>query len=431
MKIEYQELYEDIFTTLKESDVKTKAPAFLNSSDGWELIKTFLNEFSMFMVMLISVDGQPTVEEMAFVTQLARTRLNKETVLHIAKEEDFFGTGDFISTVPETLKVIINKDIIGADKYLELYIRAGRDLINLGQGKSKDKQSQVLRTYYRVMWRYIRRNTSKEMIKSCREMMAVYGVKTDERDEAFIIGGEPKPKDSPANDETPVSKDSGTRLELTNMDVRAYRVKQLPYHFILFHHIPMAKFFMYKKTFGGRDEDNALLTYCYLDTQAGLSYRVMCCAKLYDDGRVDYNVPETITTAMIMREGTLECPAEIINEGAEGMERFQKEADSIKDNYGYLRDRVEIHDDVPFDEHRHPAYPDDIMVQFFTPDKKRELMWVREQSRQGNSVIGRLIDEPFNPLVGLHNGDSVEVVPHEFDDGEVIPVAVLPWMKQG
>lgn len=38
----------------------------------------------MFMVMLISVDGQPTVEEMAFVTQLARTRLNKETVLHIA-----------------------------------------------------------------------------------------------------------------------------------------------------------------------------------------------------------------------------------------------------------------------------------------------------------------------------------------------------------
>ena len=271
MKIEYQELYEDIFTALKESDVKTEAPAFLNSSDEWELIKTFLNEFSMFMVMLISVDGQPTVEEMAFVTQLARTRLNKETVLHIAKEEDFFGTGDFISTVPETLKVIIDKSIIGADKYLELYIRAGRDLINLGQGKSKEKQSQVLRTYYRVMWRYIRRNTSKEMIKSCREMMALYGVKTDERDEAFIIGGEPKPKDSPVNDEAPVSKGSGIKLELTNMDVRAYRVKQLPYHFILFHHISMAKFFMYKKTFGGRDEDNALLTYCYLDTQAGLS----------------------------------------------------------------------------------------------------------------------------------------------------------------
>ena len=134
---------------------------------------------------------------------------------------------------------------------------------------------------------------------------------------------------------------------------------------------------------------------------------------------------------MIMREGTLECPAEIINEGAEGMESFQKEADSIKDNYGYNEDAVKIHDDIPFDEHRHPAYPNDIMVQFFTPDKKRELMWVREQSRQGNSVIARLIDDPFNPLIGLHNGDSVEVVPHEFDDGEIIPIAVLPWMKQG
>lgn len=131
MTVEYQDLYEEPFNTLKESDVKTKAPAFLNPGEEWELIKTFLNEFSMFMVMLTSADGQPTVKEMAFVTQLARTRLNKETVLHIAKEEDFFGDGDFIRTVPETLKVIIDEDIIGVEKYLRSHFATLSALIVL------------------------------------------------------------------------------------------------------------------------------------------------------------------------------------------------------------------------------------------------------------------------------------------------------------
>ena len=428
MIIEYQDLYVEVTDALKNSNVTTGAPSFLNPGKNWELIRTFLNEFSMFMVMLIAADGQPSIEEMEFVTQLARTRLNKETVLQIAKDEDFFGGGDFISTVPVGLKAIIENDVVPVDKYLELYIRAGRDLIGLGKEKSSEKQLQVLRIYYRMLWRYIRRNSEKEKIKACREMMILYGVKPEERDDSFVIS-ESETTERDQNSAV-ADKGSGVHLELKNLDVQAYRVKQLPYHFVLFHHIPISKFLMYKQTFSGREEDNALLTYCYLDAQAGLSYRVLCCARLSDDGTVNYNVLEKITTAMIMREGSLECPAEIIDEEAIGMDQFREEASRIKDNYGYLEDCVKIHEDIPFDEHRHPAYPNDIMAHFFTPDRKRELMWVREQRRQGNHVIARLINDPYNPLVGLHNGDFVEIAPHTFDDGETIPLAILPWMKQ-
>ena len=191
---------------------------------------------------------------------------------------------------------------------------------------------------------------------------------------------------------------------------------------------------MYKYIFNGREEDNALLTYCYLDSMAGLSYRVLCCAKLSEDGRVEFNMPGMMLSAMTMREGTLECPAEIINEGADGMERFQKEVDSIKENYGHLVDRVEIHEDIPLDEFRHPVYPDDVMASFYTKDGRLEKMWVREKQRIEEAfiekgIIGVLLDEPINPLVGLHKGDTVPVIGYKMPDGQVEPVALLPWMR--
>ena len=218
-------------------------------------------------------------------------------------------------------------------------------------------------------------------------------------------------------------------LKLTNNDVREYKVKELPYNFVLFHHIPISKALGLKNSFNGNNDDNALLTYCYIDRMAGLSYRAICWAKLYDNGRVEYHKPEAIESVLIIREGSLECPAEIIDENADGMRLFKEEAESIKENYGYLKDKVTIHPDIPFDEYRHPAYPDDILVVFYTQDKKVEKMWVREQKRNGKTILGYLMDEPYNRLVGLHKGDMVEVAPNHTREGVEFPMAVLDWMR--
>lgn len=62
------------------------------------------------------------------------------------------------------------------------------------------------------------------------------------------------------------------------MDIRNYNVKKLPYHFVLFYGIDEKQLAVIKLAFHGAETDNAVLTYCYLDTQCGLSYKVICCA---------------------------------------------------------------------------------------------------------------------------------------------------------
>ena len=227
--------------------------------------------------------------------------------------------------------------------------------------------------------------------------------------------------------ESPAAED---RMTLTNKDIRAYRPMDLPYHYVLFHHMDDVRYLAYKSALGGSEEDNALLTYCYLDKQAGLSYRAICMAVLTDDGRVEYRVNDNAATNLIIREGGIESPAELIDEDDPGMVRFRKVAERIKENYGYHKEKTTIREDIPFGKQRHPAYPDDIMVLFISPEHKKEQIWVREQSREGDRVIATLLNEPYDLSFGLHEGDTVTVIPVKDPDGEVIPMAMLDWMKK-
>ena len=212
-------------------------------------------------------------------------------------------------------------------------------------------------------------------------------------------------------------------------DIREYSTKKLPYHFALFHHLTMNQLLMVTNALGEQMAGNAVLTYCYIDQMAGMSYKVICGADLHSDGTVNFRVPEKVTAALTLREGSIECPAIVIDEDDELVARFRSEAESIKENYGYLADRIEEHEDVMFDEFRHPAYPQDILVTFLAPDHQVEKIWVREVASSPEGVVGQMIDEPYHPMMGIHNGERVVVVPHRLDDGSIIPLAVLPWMQ--
>ncbi len=125
------------------------------------------------------------------------------------------------------------------------------------------------------------------------------------------------------------------------MDIREYNTKRLPYHFILFYHLSSKEMDMYRNVLCGKSNDNAVLTYCYLDMQCGISYRAICCAEIFDDGTVEYDVPEKKNTGMTIREGGIESDAVIIDEGGP-MERFQKEVDMIKECYGFYEDLIKV-----------------------------------------------------------------------------------------
>ncbi len=95
-----------------------------------------------------------------------------------------------------------------------------------------------------------------------------------------------------------------------------------------------------------------------------------------------------------------------------------------------MKEQTDVNDEVPFDEFRHPSYPNDILVFFFAPDKKTEKIWVTEIRRESDgSIAAKVLNEPYNPLMGVHEGDTVRVIPQDLEDGQIIPVAILPWMQ--
>ena len=208
------------------------------------------------------------------------------------------------------------------------------------------------------------------------------------------------------------------------MDIREYLPKQIPYRFVLFYNISDKDMDVYRTAMGGQPEDNALLTYAYIDSMAGLSYYVVCCATVhYGTKRVDYHPSKNCEMSMRLREGALECNAILIGEFEPDMLQFSDIPDMIKEGYGYHKDKVEIRDDVPFDLFRHPSYPQDIYVYFISRDEKLERMWVREVKRINDSTVeARLLDEPYNRMLGLHKGDMVTIRTHVDNEGKRLPV---------
>ncbi len=211
------------------------------------------------------------------------------------------------------------------------------------------------------------------------------------------------------------------------MDIRAYKVKELPYHFMLFYNIDEKQLAMIKMSFHGEQTDNAVLTYCYLDSQCGLSYKVICCACIAD-GRVTFTPTEKVEIGYTIREGGIVGEAIIIDEG--DLEQFKEEADFIKECYGYDPKALSVEDDDPFSTFRHPSYPNDILALFFAPEGRSEEMWVTELEKgEAGAIKAKLLNEPYNEHIGVHEGDFVAILPLGLAEDYVAPVAILGWMK--
>ncbi len=59
------------------------------------------------------------------------------------------------------------------------------------------------------------------------------------------------------------------------------------------------------------------------------------------------------------------------------------------------------------DAFRHPHYPDDVAVYFFSAEHKPELLWVRGLSVDENILTGELLNEPHKNF-GCHAGDKIK-----------------------
>ncbi len=200
------------------------------------------------------------------------------------------------------------------------------------------------------------------------------------------------------------------------------------YHFVLFYNLSPVDLLFYRKGLVGKEDDNALLTYCYYDNECGISYKAFCFAKVDNNGKIRWGDQSPSNPHITIRANTLHGDVVVADE--ESFEVFADAVDMIKNIYGYRKDLVELDEDDPYCKFRHLEYPQDIYTVFLDANLNREMIWVREQEKlPDGSIVALMIDEPFAPSFGIHEGDTVKIQMTDEDPESGVPYAILPWMN--
>ncbi len=170
------------------------------------------------------------------------------------------------------------------------------------------------------------------------------------------------------------------------------------------------------KTFDARVEDDGFLAYGYIDSQAGLSFRILCLANINSNilsrGKFQRDVGYIIRKGQLNESLYLDldyCDVKtsdfdeyikIINEG------YKSESEQT----------VEMRKFGILDDFRNTDYPDDVQVILYQEGYNPEQVWVKCWEFTENELFGKLLNEP-NADYGVHEGDIIKFVPIETDEG--------------
>ena len=218
---------------------------------------------------------------------------------------------------------------------------------------------------------------------------------------------------------------------MSYIDMKKFRPKLLLSEFVLFYDVRERDIVPYLSIGQAKKGDNAILTYCYIDEMCGMSYAYVCCGRKYVNGRVELRNPWG-SLAGTYREGALESEYEVVSKELK-MENGQRLSDieeEVSKYRGYDPERAVIHEDILFDEYKHPWYTRDLFAALIDEEYGvGEAIWVTEIQRGDDYVLGTLLNEPFHDIFGVHKGDTVMVVPDYNEDGSVYPRISLKERK--
>ena len=210
------------------------------------------------------------------------------------------------------------------------------------------------------------------------------------------------------------------------MKINEFSFRQLAYNYVLFYNISPDRFAPYALSFGAKDGDNAVLTYGYIDNDAGLSFELLCCAKRHPDGRVELREGKEDTSFKIRYDG-IQSDVEVMLYSVL-LDNYQKKVDMIMSSYGAGTDLEKIRKDTTFDADRYQSCPDDIGVLFFKPGVQMEIIWIRTSRIIDGKIAGYLLNQPNLSEFGVNQGDVIKIAAVRLEDGSVKAVADFPWI---
>ena len=164
-------------------------------------------------------------------------------------------------------------------------------------------------------------------------------------------------------------------------------------------------FLKYNKYTPPTDVD-ACLGYCYIDSQAGISFHLLCFAN-FDNENIDMDsyVNQVSTKSWNLFRYN---PIFEIKKYTGDISAFAARIQMINTNYHTNESILPTRNITEIDHLRHDGCPDDIRVFLSKKGLGMECPWVRLTEIKENQLFGQLLNEPLNDF-GVHSGDIVKV----------------------
>lgn len=152
------------------------------------------------------------------------------------------------------------------------------------------------------------------------------------------------------------------------------------------------------------ERPDGLLTYGYIDKDAGFTFSILGGAQTAGDRLKIF--PINYKAAALVRRGEAsDANVKILSD--DYALAFRDRVQMINDTFAVDEAREQTRFIKNLDAFRHPDYPDDVVVYFFSAEHKPELLWVRCLSIDENILTGELLNEPTKDF-GCHAGDKIK-----------------------
>ena len=152
---------------------------------------------------------------------------------------------------------------------------------------------------------------------------------------------------------------------------------------------------------------DSCLSYCYYDSEAGLSFHFLCFAN-FDNESIDMNSYEVQLTPRSVNLFRYE-PIYEVKKYTKDSSAFTERIQIVNAGYHNNEKVLPIRELTEIDHLRCESHPDDIKVLLRKDELETEEPFVRLTEIKESKLYGQLLNEPFKNF-GIHRGDTVHVV---------------------
>lgn len=166
------------------------------------------------------------------------------------------------------------------------------------------------------------------------------------------------------------------------------------------------------------DKANCILTYGYIDRDAGLTMEILA-AGIKDGDDFTFFDTSSETRAAVRVGAVIEDEFFILDDEDGGLSKRYSEKLDMLGHYA-VSDEIEETRKMAFlDKLRHEYYPDDVMFFLVKQGLNSEGCWARLTGFGDHYIIGSLLNEPDQDF-GIHNGDEITLFIQKQEDGSII-----------